>query len=645
MVVKEGARSIVRPGWLLAVPLLLIVPWLLVVRPQPDYPLVWVVLLAIALVGAVGVGAGVAVGFGAPAPRLGPPWERLRAVPLWLGVRSLPSSDLDARRGRRTLAAVAAVSLLVAVLQWLWIWQHRSFGTLDGDELRYVAGAFGFRDLILTGDQGQIGTWFGPVLPAISALTMLFGPLDPRMAISIQPILAGLTAVASAGVARRVAGETTALVVGIAVALLPATLASSQVYLLGLPSAAALAGALWALFASDRGRGRTIWAVGPLLALAPLSRGMTLALLPAAYVAVLLYASATRVGLRRAIVSLSIGAFALASYLLIVGWGMVDYLMAGLNVPEVQAPSVLERVQVRYDEVADGMGRPLLAIGLLLSGAGLVVLWRQGHRLRPLRGRPSVVIAIVLVLGWLPLLRGGDFGGLGFWDYPLIPILVVAIAALTARLPRSIRVGASGFALVWLAYLAGISVGLVAPTAPGAQFGLGRYHQPLVESNNGLDPRLSQIDRRSEAREAATEWWAADQEIDRTLRNVDADRPGPMEVVYLGGVNHSRYASVLIAQLQRTPALAYPFVSEWNGSTWTEVLEPSVPGVDRVLLIPRIDDPVTPRDGPPRRSDSVYQDSDQLLRSALDAGWVVVAEVPIPLGDRMLVVQAPTDGQ
>lgn len=624
---------------MVALPIVLIAPALLVNRPQPSHPWAWAGLLAIALAGAIGISAGVAVAFGAAVPSLSPAWGRLRAIPICLGVKKFPTRGLNARDGRRTLAVVAAVSLLIAVFQWIWIWQHRPFGTLDGDELRYVAGALGFRDLLLTGDQGQIGRWYGPVLPAISAFTMVFGPLDPRMAISIQPIFAGLTAVASAGVARRVASETTALLVGIAVALLPATLASSQVYLLGLPSAAALAGALWALFASDRGRGRTIWAVGPLLALAPLSRGMTLALMPAAYVAVLLYASATRVGLRRAIVSLSIGAFALASYLLIVGWAMVDYLLGGLNVPEVQAPSVLERVQVRYAEVADGMGRPLLAVGLVLAAASVVVLWRQGYRLRPLRGRPSVVIAVVLVFGWLPMLRGGDFGGLGFWDYPLIPILVVAMAALIGQLPRPVHVAASALALVWLIYLAGVSVDLVPPAAPGTQFGLGRYHQPLMESNNGLDPRLSQIDRRPEARGAAAEWWAADQEIDRTLRKVDADRPGPMEVVYLGGVNHSRYASTLIAQLQRRPALDYPFVRD--GSNWAEVLEPSVPGIDRVLLIPHVDDPVTPHDGPRRRADSVYQESDQLFLAATDAGWTVAAEVPIPLGDRMLVVQAP----
>ena len=110
---------------------------------------------------------------------------------------------------RHPLLVVLILAGIVAVIQGVWIWNHRLQGALDPDESGYIATAFRYQrtlgndPLALPREIG--GTGNGPLIPLLSVPLLWIGPQDPRTALLIQPILGLVTAVASAGIARKLA--------------------------------------------------------------------------------------------------------------------------------------------------------------------------------------------------------------------------------------------------------------------------------------------------------------------------------------------------------------------------------------------------------------------------------------------------------
>lgn len=558
-----------------------------------------------------------------------------------------PRGPASRRRGRKDIGVVAGISSLVAVAQAVWIWQHRSLGNLDWDETRYVAAAFRSERLLSGGYVADAWHFYGPAVPFLSGVSMLVGPVDVRMAISAQLILTVGIAVSATGVCRRVASSHAAVFAGVATSLLPATMAASQEYLLVLGAAFGLTAGVWALLASEHGHGWQIWIVGPLFVLAPMSRGMTMGLLPAAFVATLLYCSASSRGLRRAVVSLSLGTVAVSGYFLTHGAAIVGYVVSGLTADASQAPSLFDRLSYRWSEVSDGFGRPLLLVGVLMGAVGLANTIRHGRYRRSIRGSEFAALVVVVIGGGTVFLLGGYIGGLGFWDYPLIPLLVVMLVALAARSGSRLSAVAGVGSLGWLCYLALVTLWVVPPTAPMASAGLGRYSTPIFEKYKGaFDPRFTPA-RRSEQREASAEWAEASARIDRSLHEYDAATDKQLEVFYWGGSNYVIYSSEIFAAWDEGDPVRYadgpgPMIE----GDWSRVLDARDEATVRVLLVTQINEPVdddgrTALEYEVTIGDANYQGGVALRSVAEDRGWRIVDRVALPLGDDMLIYAPP----
>lgn len=549
--------------------------------------------------------------------------------------------------GRRSLLVVAACASAIAAMQAVWIWNHRTLGNLDWDEARYVAGSYQFENLLSSGHLGELYMFFGPFVPIISAVGMLVLPDDPRTAISMQLVLSVGIAVSVAGITRRLAGPAAAGVAGVLVALLPAMMATSQVFLLVLGSALGLTAATWALLASDHGNNWRIWLVGPLLAIAPLSRGMTLGLLPAFFLATLLYVSVSSRGFRRACVSLALASAALAAFFLTWGWPIVTYVVRGLNAPTTQDVGLWERIAYRWSEVSDGVGRPLLVIGLATAIVGLFGSVRNGGLKLQLRGHALVAVSVAVLGGGSALLLGGYFGPLGFWDFPLIPLLVVLLVALGSKAVAPIPALVASVTLVWLGYLALVTLWILPFDAPLSSWGLGRYSMPLFEVyNRSLDPRF-EPERRSEQRQASEEWTRASIAIDQRLHAMERSREG-LEVLYAGGSNYVQYSAwILNAQEGLDPRPWGEILADGDRDA---VLDTRDSQTDRLLLVPQLADNTSEADGgrsreelESARNDDAFRTSSEIRAHAELTGWEVVARLDLPLGDELLFYSPPME--
>lgn len=549
--------------------------------------------------------------------------------------------------GRRDLIIVALVASVVAVAQVVWIWKHRSLGTLDWDESRYVAGSFRFQRMFSGGFVGENVAFYGPAVPFWSGLTMLIAPLDPEMAISSQVVFAVGTAVAVTGVARRLTNSVAAIFCGILVSVLPATIASSQVYLLVPGAAFGLTAGIWALLASDHGNNRRIWLVGPLFALAPMSRGMTLAMLPAAYLATLVHVAPSTRGLRRAAMSLSAVSIGVCLYLMTWGKPMIDYIVGGLDAEGGPSPALFDRVAIRFSEVHDGLGQALVG-AILIALVGLAISLRRNSPFTPIAGNPLIVVMTLVFGGGAALLLGGYRGELGFWDYPLIPLLVVLLVSFAAQAPRPLAVGLGTAIMGWMTYLALVALWIL-PFSGVASVGLDRYRAPLFASYKGwFDPRFTPA-RRDEQQQAAREWDELSIDIDERLRRLDEQSPAPLEVYYRGGSNFIYHTSAVLAAKDGREPVTYfgePLVSA--DGDWADVLVPRKRGAERVLLIPEISPTASVANGGRTQSDldralgeDNYRAGAALRREAEMAGWRIIDRVPMPLGDTMLVYADP----
>ncbi len=200
-------------------------------------------------------------------------------------------------RGRWALVVLLAALALVALDAW-WIATFRHGYPFDVDEAGYMSislnNYFGL-------DSGGLDTWWdtiqmqapqAPLVPALTSVILIFNPGVLQGFATLAFFLIVL-ALATYGIAERLAGPRLGALAAIVVAASPGAFANLREFIFALPTAALLASAVYALLHTE-GMQRSRWALacGAAVGLMLLARTMAVAFVPgigaAALVALLL---------------------------------------------------------------------------------------------------------------------------------------------------------------------------------------------------------------------------------------------------------------------------------------------------------------------------------------------------------------------
>jgi hypothetical protein len=553
------------------------------------------------------------------------------------------------------LVVVAVVALAMTVVQGVWIWNHRLLGALDPDESGYIATAFQYHRIVMSDPlalpRAIGGTGTGPLIPLLSVPLLWFGPNDPRTVLLVQPILMGVTAIATAGIARRLAGSGAALVSGVVFLTLPTVVFASQTYWLGLGAACFMALGIWALVASERLTNRWAYAFGACTGAMLLCRTMTLGFLPAMVVAGAIAAGRDKrslIGLAKALAVAFVVAFpwwfaarhAIFDYLFSYGYGKRAGLF-GDGGPR-------QRFFKRIDAVELGVGATWVWARIVLAASAAATAWRwwrtsrfRGRPPWPTEARAALAIGAAVVLG-LAALTSTSNNGVWF-ELPIIALLVPLVVAGGARAPWPVQ----GLALVPVAGLAALQLGcslwLIAPGPEGLP-GINTVHR-VAQYEYGFeqyDVRFGPM-QRTHLRQAAKEWWALDRTVERELRRLAPD--GLTVFTFSGNFEMFNSNTVqLAAELRNwTPRLWIPdtvgeradraryltpdaYDDDGNAVTGSDGKP-----IERVLVIARHDLHLFTPD----------EEVADLDREAVAAGWRVVWRTPIPVGGEVVVMRHP----
>lgn len=341
------------------------------------------------------------------------------------------------------LPTVALAAALGALLSAVHIWRSRTTGSLDPDESGYLATALRYHRVLAEGGLTSLVeqvryTTLGPLVPLLSLPLLLVGPRDPRAAMLVQPVLQVALAVASAGIARRLVGPAGAILAGCSVAAAPTVLLASQSYWYGLGAAVVMAGALWALLASDRLRNRWWIAAGVLLGLLPLARTMALGFVPAVVLAGLVLAGRDRRSLANLAKLLVVAALVGGPWLVAQHQQILDYLLGygyGERAAQFGSGGPAERLVARVVLLCTGTLLPLV---LAAWPAWLVARDRAGWR-GPwsARRREATALVAALVVGLAALASTSNQGV--WFELPLVAIVVPLWVLALQRLPIRVR--------------------------------------------------------------------------------------------------------------------------------------------------------------------------------------------------------------
>lgn len=545
------------------------------------------------------------------------------------------------------MLVVAGVALVVTVVQCAWIWEHRLLGALDPDEAGYIGSTFRYRRILgsdpLALPRAVGGTGTAPLVPLLSVPLLWFGPDDVRTVLFMQPILMGVTAIASAGIARRLAGSGAAMVTGVVFLLLPTVVFASQTYWLGLGAAASMALGIWALVSSDRLTNRWLYAYGACVGAMLLSRTMTVGFLPAMAVAGIVVAGRRRdawIGLVKA------GATAIAvagpwyfvareavfGYLFSYGYGDRADLFG-------EATGPLDRAHQRVDRILLGVGNAETWALLVVLCSVAVLAWRREGW--PEATRSALAIGAAAALG-IAALASTDNNGVWF-ELPIIALLVPLVVALGSRAPAIVKgvalVPVLGVGLVQL----GCALWVIAP-GPDPIYGIDTVHR-VAQYEYGFeqyDPRFGPY-RRDELAEAAADWWAVSSDVERYLRDLTPD--GQKVLTTSGNFEMFNSNTVQLAgELHGwTPRTWIPDTvagaderAEWLTPTarddaGTVVTDPAGEPVERILLLALHDQHLFTPDA----------EVEALHAEAVAAGWEVARAFPLPEGGEVVVMRHP----
>lgn len=549
------------------------------------------------------------------------------------------------------LLVVFGVGTVLAVVQGVWIWNHRLLGALDPDESGYIATAFRYQRTLghdpLALPRAIGGTGNGPLIPLLTVPLLWLGPQDPRTALLIQPILGVVTAVASAGIARKLAGAGAALVTGIVFLTFPTVLFAIQTYWLGLGAAAFMALGAWALLESDRLTNRWLYAYGAATGAMLLCRTMTIGFLPAMAVAGLIVAGRERaslIGWAKAMATTVVVAGPwwfvardpIFSYLFSYGYGKRAGLFGGGGPPE--------RVQQRWNAVILGVGWGWRWIIPVLACSAFV-LWRRRADGRahgwPAVTRLAVAIAVASALGIAALASTSNNGV--WFELPIIALLVPLAIAAGAAAPKVVKAVALLPVLAVGVLQMGCSLWLIAP-GQDALPGIATVHR-VAQYEYGFeqyDKRFGPF-RRSQLPAAARDWHDLSTTVERRLRKLSPN--GEMVFTTSGNFEMFNSNTVELAAAQHgwTPRLWIPDTvgnrkdrKKWLTPKATDDAGNPVIGsdgkpVERVLLLAIHHQHLFTPDAQVR---DLYQD-------AKAAGWTVVDRFPMPVGGDVLILRHP----
>ena len=556
------------------------------------------------------------------------------------GTAGGPAGILD----RHPFVVVAVAASLVALAHAVWIWTHRHLGAFDPDEAGYIANALRFQRSIdlrhpLDFVAAVGGTGTGPVVPLLSLPFLLLGPRDPRTVMMVQPVLLVVSALAVAGIARRLAGPRTAVAAGLVWATLPTVALATQSYWLGLGAATFAALAVWALLESDRLTNRWTYAYGACIALMAMSRTMAVAFAPALGLAGVVVAGRDKKAWW-GLVKAGLVAVAMAGPWWLVNWNsLTEYLFSygyGKRAALFGQGTVVDRVWFRLTRIGEATNlstasdwsnpvQLLLTVTVASSAWAVVRQYRKDRQVPDgLRGGLAVSLAVVAGIAALASTTNN-----GVWfELPMVVLLVPLTLAAASRGWWGLRV-LLGIAFVGFgAWTLGRSLWLVGP-GPVQPPRNAHYEDGFAQ----YDTRFG-ADRRNRLAAATADWRAANRKVFRSLASLVPDgRPVPATVsgnMVLLNANSLALQAELdgrefrpeIPDTVRSPRERARFLSptttDGDGST-----------VERLLVLELHDKTLFTPDEKVR----------DFARQARAAGWQVVDTVALPTGGRVEILR------
>jgi MFS family permease len=544
------------------------------------------------------------------------------------------------------LWCVVAVAVVIGVGNIVWVVTHRPLGGWDVDEVGYLAEAFRWQRMVDPGAPLQVLSSVldqdkGPLTMLVSVLVLLVGPNTVATAVVASALLHSVAAVAVAAITRRLAGPRPALVAGLVVLALPATLLTARSYQLAPAVGATLACAVWAVLASSRGR--RWWPMlgfGLAVGLLMLSRTMAVAFVPGLVLGAALHLEWSRRTVRNVVASAVLALLVAApwwwaqrepisEYLLGHGYGdaATGYGPGGLG----------ERVGQRFLTILGAIGPVWLGLAVFIVIAA--ALQARRRHARPewrtvLRSEPAVVW-ITVGAGAAALMSTANIGM--YFELPLLVLAVPGVAALAAGLPpvtrQRVAIVTVGLSLLTLGLSAVDSGGKrdfsdPLDLAQSAVFvGLANFQRPSVDA----EPRLGATDN-SVRLEGMEDWWTTNLEL---LREVDEATGREQVVITVCGsgplisANSFALASELDGRLRE--AEVHWLRTSADPTEMTEQMQPWSEGLQRVLVI--VDSDAEPFPG--------ETTVDGCVATAEGTGWEPAAAIELPDGGTATVLLHP----
>ena len=544
---------------------------------------------------------------------------------------------------RHPFLVVAVVASLVALTHAVWIWTHRHLGAFDPDESGYIANALRFQRSIdlrhpLDFVAAVGGTGTGPVVPLLSLPFLLLGPRDPRTVMMVQPVLLVVSALAVAGIARRLAGPRTAVAAGLVWATLPTVALATQSYWLGLGAATFAALAVWALLESDRLTNRWTYAYGACIALMAMSRTMAVAFAPALGLAGVVVAGRDKRSWW-GLVKAGLVALAMAGPWWAVNWNsLTEYLFSygyGKRAALFGQGTVLDRVWFRMTRIgeatnlssASDWSNPFQVVVALTvaSSTWKVVRDYRKDRTLPAGLRGGLAVALACATG-IAALASTTNNGVWF-ELPVVVLMVPLTLAAASRGWWGLRAAMGASLLAFAVWTMGRSLWLIGPgpTQPPRN---AHYEDGFAQ----YDTRFA-ADHRDQLAAATADWRRVNRQL---LRALEAQVPPGAEIpVTVSGnmelVNNNSLS--LAAELDgralrpEIPDTALPAAARARLLTPTTGAHGAQ--VERLLVLGLHDRTLFTPDADVRK----------FARQARAAGWKVVATVPLPGGGRFEVLR------
>jgi 4-amino-4-deoxy-L-arabinose transferase-like glycosyltransferase len=390
-------------------------------------------------------------------------------------------TNLDSRFRWLLVVAVGLVAIVAMDVWWVATYRHDQPLTID--EAGYIA--FALMDHFALQGGGLHALWdtvnsqapYAPLVPAVTSLAYVFkaGVLE---AFGVLIGFLVLLTFASYGIGERLAGPRLGALAALVVATLPGAFLFVREYVFALPAAALLSCAVYALLRSDGLRLRR-WAIacGAALGLMLLARTMTIAFVPALFVAGIVgilvrgkYAANPAGQLRRRF--LNLGLVAVAGFAVAAPWyirnlqTVFDYLTSfGYGAQSAYyGPNHSLLSWARWHDVANRMTLTdlLVPLAVLILLALLVVAAtairriiraedRRGAAIE-LLGSDAFSVAIVVACSYVALTSSRN-GGEGF----TIPIAVL-LPPLSVIALRHLRAAVVVPSLAILALVVGLNV-------------------------------------------------------------------------------------------------------------------------------------------------------------------------------------------